>query len=309
MHEQLRSHLDRNGLVVHRREVSTAWMLEAAVRRGELVRVFPGTYVDAAVAGDPEVLLRAALRYTGAGAALSHTSGLTRWPLPAPPILDAALHVTIGRERHLRTGPGLIVHRKAGFVAEPPSVLIHGGVPCLRLETCLVQSWPLLRADPAPDVARAPLIVAVRERLTTPDRLRAELRDHPRLPSSAALHGLLDLLAAGCHSELEVWGHAHVFDHPALPPSRAQRPVSLGGRVVYLDRAYEAELVDVELDGAAYHGTRAQRRADERRDAALAALGWLSVRIGHDRLHRETDAVRRDLVAILATRRRQFGLR
>jgi very-short-patch-repair endonuclease len=76
------------------------------------------------------------------------------------------------------------------------------------------------------------------------------------------------------------------------------------GRFV-LDRAYLEEMVGVELDGAAWHGSAAQRERDVRRDAALAAAGWLIVRFTHARLSRESLTCRRELAAILAVRRQQ----
>lgn len=283
--------------------------LDRAVRCGEVRRVFPQTFIDTAFADDEEVLLRAALRYVGGAAhtstpvaALSHVTALRRFGLPVPSNLP--LHVTTVRRRHPRPPTGLVLHRCARLVVQH-----RGGLPTVSLEHCLVQSWPLLRRGFPPDVARAPILAAVQRRLTTPARITAALADYPRLPGRVTMYRLVRLLAEGCTSELELWGHVHVFTAPYLPPATAQLRVPLPvGRVVYLDRAYEAELVDVELDGAKYHYSRKQRRRDEQRDAALAALGWLPVRFGHDRLHQEPDAVRAELRAILARRRIQLGL-
>jgi hypothetical protein len=44
------------------------------------------------------------------------------------------------------------------------------------------------------------------------------------------------MVAAGCHSELELWGHAKVMSDERLPRSRAQVRVVLPSGVVYLDR-------------------------------------------------------------------------
>jgi very-short-patch-repair endonuclease len=73
-----------------------------------------------------------------------------------------------------------------------------------------------------------------------------------------------------------------------------------------LDRAFLAEMVAVELDGAAYHGAPGQRERDLRRDSALARLGWLTVRFSHLRLHREPGHVIDELVEILEHRRSQL---
>ena len=90
-----------------------------------------------------------------------------------------------------------------------------------------------------------------------------------------------------------------------MPAFQRQVRVRLGGRVVYLDLFAEAELVDIELDGATTHGDPWEREIDLRRDALLAARGVLVVRFTHRRLLQEPDEVRRETLAILATRRRQ----
>ncbi len=69
---------------------------------------------------------------------------------------------------------------------------------------------------------------------------------------------MITLLAAGTHSELEMWGHQKVFTNKALPASSIQHRVQVGNSYVLLDRAFLAEMVAVELDGAAYHGTPGQ---------------------------------------------------
>ncbi|HEX3866735.1 MAG TPA: DUF559 domain-containing protein [Gemmatimonadaceae bacterium] len=87
---------------------------------------------------------------------------------------------------------------------------------------------------------------------------------------------------------------------------KPQRRTAVGNRVFVLDRSFEAELVAVELDGAAYHGAPGQRERDLRRDAALARLGWLTVRYSHPRLHGDAGGVIEELADILARRRKQL---
>ncbi|NJP34410.1 DUF559 domain-containing protein [Micromonospora thermarum] len=168
-----------------------------------------------------------------------------------------------------------------------------------RLEAALVGSWPLL-----PLAERhGPVIRAVNDRLTTPDRLRAALAPVPRLPGRTALRTLLTRLADGCRSPLEIWGHEHVFVGPGMPEFHRQFRLRLDRRTVYLDLYAERERVDIELDGATAHGNPRQREIDLRRDALLATAGILTVRFSHRRLVHEPDEVRRETLAILASRR------
>ena len=63
--------------------------------------------------------------------------------------------------------------------------------------------------------------------------------------------GLLNLVASGCESELEIWGVTTVLPGPpAVPAWVQQHEVRLGdGRRVRLDAAYPDARVAVELDG------------------------------------------------------------
>ena len=80
------------------------------------------------------------------------------------------------------------------------------------------------------------------------------------------------MLADGCLSELEIWGATHVLPGPPLLPAPVrQHPIRLGdGRSIRLDAAWPELRVAVELDGAAFHGSRQARERDLRRDTALA---------------------------------------
>jgi len=304
MRPEIERVLRAHGGVVRRADLIASvpvHLIDRAVSRGHLVRVLPQVYCDPALLDSPLGRHRAALEYAGNNAALSHTSGLPLWNLPVPAGLP--VHLTTGMRR-LRPACDLIVHRRRGFRAEPPMVVTRAGLRVVRLETCLAGSWPLLEGYER----RAPLIAAVQQRLTTADRVLMAAGEAPRLPGRASFLRLVNLLAAGCHSELEIWGFRHVFDHPLLPPASRQYLVAVDARRAYLDVAYAGEMIDVELDGSRYHFGTGRRERDMRRDAALGALGWLVVRFSHQRLHEEPDAVRRELLATLAVRRRQLRI-
>lgn len=268
---------------------------------GELARVHPGTFTRTEAVSDRRIRRLAALRYGGENAALSHRSALEMWDLVVP---AASLHILVERNRRLRGSAGLVVHTRAGFEVAPPEVVVRDGLATVRLERSLVDSWPML----PPEAGRPAVIAAVQGRLTTASRVQVALRDVPNLPRRVQLGRLLDLLDQGQHSELEIWGHRQVFDHPSLPPGRRQLPVRLPYGACYLDLAYRPELVDVEMDGAAFHFGRWQRERDMRRDAALGALGWVVLRFSSVRLREDPEGVRCELLRVLEMRRRQLGL-
>jgi very-short-patch-repair endonuclease len=276
-----------------------------AVTDGALVRIFPGVYALPEAATRPEVLRYAALAYVP-NSALSHLDGLDHWDLPGEsrdPV--TGIHVTCSVAQHHIETAGLHVHRRRDFDRDGRLTVVRRGARVVRMEQAIVESWPLLSDRDQ----RLPAIVAVRDRRTTASRLLRTLDQQPRTRGAALMRPLFTLLGQGIHSHLEAWGHAHVFRDPRLPRSRTQvKETLLSGRNVYLDRLFEAEMVNVELDGAAYHGKPGQRERDLRRDAALAALGYLTVRFSHLRLHADPEGCIRELLEILATRRRQFGL-
>lgn len=301
---EIRALLDSNDGVVTRTQLAAAvphHLIDRAISGGRLVRVLPKVYADAALLDRPRTHLLAALRYAGPLAAVSHTTSLSLWELPVPP--GQPVHV-ITAVRQLTSTASLVIHRRRGLRTEPPWVVQRQGLPAIRLENALVDSWPLLEGSDR----RAPLILAVQRRLTTALRVLEVAEPASRLSGRAALLELLDLLASGCHSELEIWGFRTVFDSPDLPVARRQLCVRLPGRRAYLDVAYERERVDVELDGSRYHFPTHLRERDMRRDVALSTLGWLVLRFSHRRLHEDPIGVRREVLATLETRRHQLAL-
>jgi very-short-patch-repair endonuclease len=210
---------------------------------------------------------------------------------------DGSVHVTTGLHGRLRV-PGIAAHRRAGFTAEPPHAVVRDGFPVTRLEQSLVDAWPLATADSQ----RAPLLYAIGQRMTTPDRVTAALQNATRLPGRDALRDLLRKLRAGCRSELELWGFDHILTGPDMPAFEWQVKVRLGTRTVYLDAYDPVTRTNFELDGARWHASPRHRERDLRRDAALAALGILVVRFTHYRLVHEPEQVRREVLAILAAR-------
>ncbi|MEV0396535.1 DUF559 domain-containing protein [Polymorphospora rubra] len=316
MHPELRLFVDRCGGLVSRAQASQvvpSWGLEGACRTGQLRRVLPGVYLDPALLTGPvdghgngaaglarldrRLAHRAAVAYLAGRGALSHTTALDVWGFRQQAVGEA-LHLSVPAGAGIRSRPDVVVHQRRNLV-----VLNRREMPVTRLEQTLVDAWPLL-----PEVDRAaPVIRAVNDRRTTPGRIIDVLVGVPKLAGRAELRRLLDRLAAGCRSALEIWGHDHVFTGPGMPRFQRQAPIRVGGRTFYLDLYAEPERLDIELDGAASHGDPRQREIDLRRDALLATVGILVVRFSHRRLRQETEAVRREVLAIMASRRAAAG--
>ena len=276
-------------------------VVQHALRAGHVTSLYAGVLLEPALARTRLGRWRAALSRAGPLAALSHLTALEVWDLPVPLLDD--VHVTTGRRQRLRVD-GIVAHRRCGFLAEPPHVLVRQGVAVTALERSLVDSWPMLTCDRQ----RAPLLQAVGRRMTTADRVLHALQAHtPRLDERAGLRTLLGKIAAGCRSELELWGYDHVFTGPDFPLLERQVPVKINGTTVYLDLFHRPTATNFELDGAKWHDGVSQRERDVARDAALAELGIHAVRFTHDRLRLEPEKARRQAAAILASRAALVG--
>ncbi|MER5456499.1 DUF559 domain-containing protein [Micromonospora sp. NPDC002389] len=293
-------------------QVVPEWILQRARTNGELVRVLPEVFAAAHLLDEqggractsplsrigPDLGRRAVAAWLRERGAFSHLTALDVWGLRAQ-LPGDLLHVSAPVASGLRNWPGVRVHRRRHFTLVPPSVLVRQGLPVTTVERALVDSWPML----SPGEQRTPMIRAVNDRLTTPGRLQTALDQTARVAGRSTLRTLLARLADGCRSPLEIWGHERVFTGPGMPTFQRQVRIRLGRRNVYLDLYAEPERVNIELDGATTHGDPRQREIDLRRDAQLAALGILVVRFAHRRLVREPETVRREAVAIRATRR------
>lgn len=303
MRSQLLAEIARRGGVISRAdaiEIAPSHVLDKAVAAGALDRPFARSFVLADRRTDPSIRRRAAL-VSVPGSYLSHTDALAVWTTLAPTPLDVpgSVHLSVPRDgAHPRRQAGLVIHRR-DVAALAAAVDFRGIGRTVSHPQALVDSWPLL----APDLRRALVIDAVRERRIRTAAIRAILDPRPHVAGAVEIRQLLTQLDAGCQSELEIWGLTHVFEHPSLPPSTPQFVVRLPGRSVVLDRAYERERVGVELDGAAYHFQPAQRERDMRRDEALAAAGWQVLRFSWRRLHGDPADVRRRILAVLDARR------
>jgi hypothetical protein len=262
------------------------------VRRGQLARVFPRAYVRPWDVDQVEQLERAAFLSVGAPVALSHLTALRRWGVIDSP---DSVHVTVPYGRRARPRPEWVVHRARTF----PRVIGIDGFATVDLPDALVTSWGLL----APHERRRPVIAAIRDRLTTPASVADALLRYPKVTGRRDIALLAQLLSDGCESELEIWGFRKVFDHPGLRHGTRQLEIRTRSGGYRIDLAFEDEKVAVEMDGESFHSTRDQRETDRRRDAALAALGWLTLRFSYRRLHDDINGCRRDTLAALAVRR------
>lgn len=264
------------------------------VAAGRLVRLAPGVFALPAAAGNWRV--RAAAALSGRPAVASHVTALALWKLIEHP--SGPVHVTVDPLGSRRGSPGVVVHRTPDAYAECRRA---EGLPVTAVERAVVDTWGSVGGSGRTD-ARAAAITAVRRRMCRASGLAQELARSTRLPGRAELGALVALLADGCQSELEIWGCLHVLRAPGMPEFVQQRRVTVGGETFVLDAACEESMLAVEMDGAAWHGSRQQRERDIRRDSLLATVGWQTLRYSFTRLTRSPEACRRDIRAVHSAR-------
>jgi len=262
---------------------------------GRLVRLQPGVYATSSAAAQWRIRVEAVVLSRGGVA--SHRTALALWGLVPP---GSSVHVAVEPTRSNRRSAGVVLHRPDELRDAVRSV---DGVPVTCVERTLVDTWGRPGGLALPAV-RAAVITAVRDRNCRPQDLAAELARRPQLRARASLVELVRLLAEGCQSELEIWGCLNVLRTPGMPRFALQHRVTVAGRTFLLDAACEEVQLAVEMDGAAWHGSREQRERDIRRDALLATVGWQTLRFSFARLTSSPDSCRRDIRAVHAARLR-----
>src|SRR5215203_1829286 len=264
------------------------------VDAGRLQRLHQGVYALPTVARDGRARLEAAVH--ASGGVVSHRSALALWGLATP---GGSIHLTVEHARSGRGTRGVVLHRTRELA---DTIRRVEGLPVSCVERAVVDAWGA-PAGLSGDEVRAAAIGAVRRRLCSPRQLYDEVARRPCLRGRRALVQLLGLLADGCQSELEIWGCLQVLRAPGMPTFTLQHRVEVAGERFVLDAACEEVRLAVEMDGAAWHGSRSQRERDIRRDALLATIGWQTLRFGYRRLTGVPDGCRRDIRAAYAARR------
>jgi hypothetical protein len=163
---------------------------------GRWQSLFPRVYVafDGPI---PAVTMHhATLLYAGTDAALSYESAGFLWYLCRQP---RWIHITIPYGRHVVAQPGLVIHRSRSLsVADVHPALAPRRT---RIERTVID---LLAHAGSAGAALSIVADAMRNRRTTPDRLRLALGETPRVRWRTEVLAALPDVAAGAHSLLEI---------------------------------------------------------------------------------------------------------
>jgi len=274
---------DQDGVVARRQlldEGLTPTVVARLVRRGELVPLHPGVFVDhngpptwqqqtwAAVlhAGPSALCLESALRAAEGPGRRSRATGV--------------IHVAIDCERRLHDVPGVRVHRMAGFADR---VQWNTGPPRLRYDESVLDVAAAARSDLD---AVAALADAVGARRTTAARLLERLRARQRIARRSWLEAVLADVAHGTCSVLEHSYQSRVVRPHGLPVGILQAPALATSGRIYRDVDHPDLGLKVELDGQLFHTATSDRDRDLERDLDAAVDGAaVTVRLGFGQAH------------------------
>ena len=237
----------------------------------------------------------AAVLAAGPGAFLSHRSAGGLWEILRS--VRALIDVTVTRGLHRRRG--IELHRTR---VEPDEVTVHRGIPVTTVARTLLDLAAVL---PPPRLERA-INEAELRHLTDTVPLAALVERHPHRPGVSTLRAILaELAAVGAtrtRSDLEDLFQAFLR-RTALPTPELNAAVLIDGTWIEVDCLWRTERVLVELDGHAFHATRAAFESDRARDRRLQANGWRVVRVTWRQIHDEPQRLEADLLQLLRSKR------
>lgn len=272
--------------------------LRREVRAGRWRLVLPGVVVAASTPVDRELLTRAAVLWLPPYGALSHASAARCWGIHVPD--DAGVWVTVPWEAPQRSRLGVTVVRTRHLPARWRTGRELRWTPADRTIVDLAQVLSARELDAA-------LLSAVRRGVSSAVEIdRTAMGLHGRAGLQLLRHTtsrrtaeresqLEDLLDADVRSV-----YSGEVKRQVMVPDAAGRPVAR------LDIAAPELRLAFEADGLLFQSTDAQLATDQRRDRALLARGWTVVRFREGPLD-DRSAVRADLAAILARRRRDVA--
>lgn len=219
----------------------------------------------------------AAVLSCGSTAVLSHHSAAALWGIR--PGTEGDVDVTVARQ--LRARHGIRIHRVRAF--EPQDVTSRHGIPVTTPARTLL--------DLAGGLNRHGLARAVEEaqvhRLVSHAGLQALLARSRGRRGAATLRAVLQ---AG-HEPAFTRSEAEAMLLALIRKARLPTPevnVQIGGYEV--DFLWRTRRLVVEVDGFAYHSTRAAFERDRRKDADLQALGLRTTRLTYRQIAREPEA-------------------
>jgi very-short-patch-repair endonuclease/predicted transcriptional regulator of viral defense system len=241
------------------------------VNTGRLRRIRRGIYLVGPTLL-PHSLEMAAILTCGPDTLLSHRTAAALHQLLPYPARSAPIDVTFpGWDRGRKSG--IRIHRTSRL--EPDEITSRQRIPVTTAARTILD----LSAAFTPAALEQLVAQAHRKRLATAQALHTLIARYPRRPGTPALRALLasDTPPAFTRSSPERRLLTEIRK-ASLPEPEVNAPVA-GLEVDFL---WPEQRLVVEVDGYPFHSARPDRRRDQARDATLAALGHVVLRVDAD---------------------------
>jgi very-short-patch-repair endonuclease len=262
---------------VQRGRVSRTQLLAAAIKHkaiarrvatGYLIRlhrsVFAVGHLAATSLGDETAALLACRH----GAVLSHHTAAQIWGILRPGSGDRLIHITVKGERTTRL-PNTTIHRTRHL--HPRETRIHQRLPLTSPARTLLDLAPLLTLR---ELERA-LDQALINHLTSPTQIQELLDSAPGRAGTTTLKALATRRTT-TRTRSEAEERFLALTRAAELPN-PEVNASLHGYEI--DFLWRDRRLAVEIDGYAYHSTRAAFEHDRLKDAHLQASGFTTMRV------------------------------
>lgn len=235
---------------------------------------------------------RAALKYGGSGAMLSHNSAGVLLGLR---VTEELVHICIPHGNPKPSTAFVAVHQSRAKLGRR----LVAGLPCTSVARTVVD---IGCAMPRLNDVRALVADSVQRDLTTLTALEREIARTPR-HSPALVRQALDEVAAGARSAGEA-EFLKLIRAARLPTPRLNAPITVDGRRFRVDALWFDRKVIVEIDGRAWHVKAGQWESDLRRQNLLHAAGYIVLRFPMRRLYEDPAGVVAEIRAVLTDRGR-----
>lgn len=276
---------DQHGVVARRQLLKagvTRHVIENRVATGWLQPLHRGVYKVGPLTVPLEREMAAVLA-CGEMARLSHASAAVCHGLVPKPKPDekVAISVSVGYGPRIR-GPGILVHRVGRM--EPDEITTIEGIPITTAARTILD----LAAIVDPRALEQAVSRALRSGLAAEDAMARLLDRYPRRAGTPALRAILTRGESPAFVRSEAEARLLALVRSARLPIPRVNDVVRGVEVDFFWPSYR---LIVEVDGFAYHGSRAAFERDRRRDMALADVGLRVMRVTWRQLTEESEAL------------------
>lgn len=266
-----------------------ATLIDDRVRRGRLERLQRCVYRVRGLTGARTHVAATVLSFGPHAVASHRTAGEVQALLVRPPATQSAPVVSV-RQGHPLQRPGAVLHRVRMADDER---CVCDGIPATSPARTLLD----LAAELEERALEQVIAAALRAGLATEAGIVRLLTRYPRRAGSPRLMALLRDDAPPAFTRSEAEGRFLQLVRRAGLPAPAVNTLVCGFEV---DFCWIMHKLVVEIDGLAYHSTRAAQRRDRRRDATLTASGWRVLRFSWDDVTQRPEATLAKLVLALA---------